>query len=284
MEKNSRQAQQLRFLKAILPDISWLIRHIERSGGWLNLRADFADALRTLGICWWNYYEDSQKLRALSLLMFFPEAEAKILAKGDSVEAIKALLSEVVEIDWDSLMTPNEEEIRQFQHELESASEEERLEVSKIVAIWLTAIVGTLFNVLAIMTHGRSMCQLVADAKDGDDDAFARAVQVDRTVLELPYFRERMMRAQLGRDDDLLRKVAYRLKNPILNSKIRYRELWLAFAFLQEEGLLDLRREELLDVCEELGVYGKEFGIEDVGHLSKRLHEFRRLQRNRKDF
>jgi len=39
------------------------------------------------------------------------------------------------------------------------------------------------FNYFALMIHGRTLCRLVADAKTGDDDAFCKAVQIDRTVL-----------------------------------------------------------------------------------------------------
>ena len=80
-------------------------------------------------------------------------------------------------------------------------------------------------------------------------------------------------------------KLSYRLKAPILQSKIRYKTLLLTFAILEDDGFLSgLPHDELLDICEDVGVYGKEFGIEDVGHIRKRLKDYRRIQRNSKYF
>jgi hypothetical protein len=53
----------------------------------------------------------------------------------------------------------------------------------------------------------------------------------------------------------------------------------VTFAVLDDEGLLGLPHEQIMDICQEVGVYGKDFGIEDVGHLSKRLWEYRKSQR-----
>ena len=77
-----------------------------------------------------------------------------------------------------------------------------------------------------------------------------------------------------------LDKLHYRLTSPLLRSKIRYKTLWLTFAFLDEGGYLDgsLKHREILDICEDAGVGGYENRIEDVGYLSKRLREYREFQ------
>ena len=110
------------------------------------------------------------------------------------------------------------------------------------------------------------------------DEAYRQAVQIDRTVLFLPYFQDRMIKAQLGNDGPFIKSVGDSLKRPILSSKIKYRTLRLTFAILQDEGLLDLPREQLLNICEEVGVYGKSYGVEDVDHLKKRLRDYRKDQ------
>jgi hypothetical protein len=88
-----------------------------------------------------------------------------------------------------------------------------------------------------------------------------------------------MFKAQFSDDAIFLKKVGDSLKRPILSSKIRYRTLWLTFAILDDEGLLGLPHEQILSICEQVGVYGTQYGIEDVGHLRKRLNDYRRYQR-----
>lgn len=61
-----------------------------------------------------------------------------------------------------------------------------------------------------------------------------------------------------------------------MGGKIRYRKLWLTFAILEDEGQLNMPHEQLLDLLEDLGVYGQKFGVEDVGHLRNRLFEYRK--------
>ena len=141
-----------------------------------------------------------------------------------------------------------------------------------------------LFNYHSLMFHGKTLFHLVSAAKEGNDKAFCLAIQIDRTILNLPYFRERLIKSQFTNDQEFLTRLASRLKNPIIRSRIRYRTLWLTFAILEDEGLLELPHEEILDICEDVGVYGKKFGVEDVGHLRKRLNEYRRMQRTSKIF
>ncbi len=129
------------------------------------------------------------------------------------------------------------------------------------------------------MVHGRSMCQLVTDAKNGNDEAFRQAVHIDRTVLQLPYFQQRLLKSQFSNDEVFLNKLASSIRTPILKSKIKYRTLMLAFAMLDDQNMLDLPHEKLLDVCEEIGVTGDEHGINDVDKLRKRLHEYRKQAR-----
>lgn len=92
------------------------------------------------------------------------------------------------------------------------------------------------------------------------------------------------MKAQLTGDEAFLYALAYRIKSPLVSTKIRYKELWLTFAILDDEGLLTLSHEEIFNICQEVGVYGRQYGVEDVGHLTKRLQEYRKLQGNRKIF
>ena len=169
--------------------------------------------------------------------------------------------------------------MEEFKTEFSSSDEATQKAITKRTALLILGFITALYNYLALMVHGRTMCQLVTDALGGDDEAYRRAVQIDRTVLFLPYFQDRMLKAQLGNDGPFLKSVGDSLKRPILSSKIKYRTLWLTFAILEDEGLLGLPHDQILDICEQSGVYGKEYGVEDVGHLRKRLHDYRRCQR-----
>lgn len=67
-----------------------------------------------------------------------------------------------------------------------SSTKLQKIERRDILKRTLLLLLGTLtgfFNYFALMIHGRTLCRLVADAKTGDDDAFCKAVQIDRTVL-----------------------------------------------------------------------------------------------------
>jgi len=141
-------------------------------------------------------------------------------------------------------------------------------------------ILASFFNCLALMIHGRSMCQLITDAKSGDDAAFCLAVQIDRTVLQLPYFQKRLLKSQFSDDEEFLKKLASRIQTPILQSKIRYRTLMFTFAVLDIANFLDkLSHEKLLNICVEIKVTGGDSGIDDVDKLGKRLQEYKKITR-----
>lgn len=163
-------------------------------------------------------------------------------------------------------------------------TQEHKEQATGRVELLCAALVANLYNYLAVMVSGHSLCQLVALAKEGNDGALISAAQVDRTVLNLPYFQQRIARAQLTGDGDFMDKLSYRLRNPILRTKLRHPELRLAFAILQDEGLLEPGKRppygKLLDECREAGVYKGD----DVDAFRKTLTEYLRAQRTRKDF
>ena len=281
---NIPQEQTIHTLRILVPELDELLADFEANKGWLSLNANLINLINQWGLNWHQYYEDEQLLRTLTSMMFFDVDELKEIHEKKKFDyAISKLLEihkEVDEFNFDEISDP-----QQLINDLESADEETKQQSLKLIVILILGTLSSLFNYLALMLHGYSMCQLVAKAKDGDDDAFCKAVQVDRTVLVLPYFKQRLLKAQLGKEPEFLKFLAYRIKTPILSGKIRYRTLWLTFAILDDEGLLDkLTHDQIFDICEQVGVYGKKYGIEDVGHLTKRLREYRRAQRNSKIF
>lgn len=273
----SPQERAVRVLKAILPGYEEFLHEMAADGGWLNYPEKLRRAYLNLRLQWWTFYEDEPKLRSLSARMFLSDEELQFLhIDGKVNEFVDNLISFSAEID--ALEAPTHEEwqawAKDYEKEFQEASEEKRKIMARQSAICLIVLVAGFLNHLALMLHGRTLCRLVADAKKGDDDAFCKAVQVDRTILNLPYFRERLIHAQLGKEPDFLNKLAYRLKTPILSGKIRHPKLWLTFAYLEDEGLFTLRHEQILDICRAVGAYN----ADDVGHLRKRLSEYRRQQ------
>ena len=271
-------------LQVLVPELDELLADFEANKGWLNLDSNIINLINKWGLAWHTYYEDERLIRAVNTMMFFDVDEIKEIHEKKKFDyAIYKLLEihkEADEFDFEEINDP-----QQLINDLESTDEKTKQQSLKLIVILILGTLSSLFNYLALMLHGYSMCQLVAKAKDGDDDAFCKAVQIDRTVLDLPFFKQRMLKAQLGNEPEFLKFLAYRIKTPILSGKIRYRTLWLTFAILDDEGLLDkLTHDQIFDICEQVGVYGKKYGIEEVGHLSKRLREYRRAQRNSKIF
>jgi hypothetical protein len=269
----------VQLLKYSIPQIEDALEYMEENQGWLPMKEEFVSNLYKSGLSNWSeYYLDERKIKALALLNYYnPEELNNISDYKNERQRLYNELVECFETDDSFLKQLKEEEDKVLERFYNSNNEEQK-EISTQIAIAVLCFLTSFFNYLALMVHGRSMCRLVNDAINGDDKALALAVQIDRTVLNLPYFQERMLKAQLGKDPTFLDQVSYRLRNPILRGKIRYRTLWATFAVLDDEGLLSLPHEEILDICEEAGVYGKNFGIEDVGHLSSRLREYRRFQ------
>lgn len=102
-----------------------------------------------------------------------------------------------------------------------------KAEALKQAQISLSAFIPTFFNMMFMMVHGRKLTDLVSAAEAGDDHAYFLAIQIDKRILSLQYFRERRTRAELEQDLTFLKSLNYRLTNPLLRGKIRHRTLWL---------------------------------------------------------
>jgi len=284
MEQTQKIAITVRLLKALVPHIDDALEYMQANGGWLPLSDQFLALIQNPDFKKWSeFYLDEKKIRAVTLLSVVDEDTLKGVTNAQQFASdLRADLADMLE-DGDVTL-PTEDELEQFKSEfpLQDAASQQKLSMQAVYFIY--GFITGLFNYLALMIHGRTMCQLVADAISGDDDAYRRAVQIDRTVLYLPYFQDRMYKAQFSNDGPFLKSVGDSLKRPIISSKIRYRTLRLTFAILQDEGLLGLPREQLLDICQEVGVYGKAYGVEDVDHLKKRLRDYRKDQGKRNIF
>lgn len=161
-----------------------------------------------------------------------------------------------------------------------SMSVEEQAESVRQAQHFFCFFFASFYQNLSVMVHGEKLTSLVAQAKAGNDKAFAKAIQIDKRILTVdPYFRERYERAQMEPPGDFFDDVAYRLKAPPYRGKIRHKSLWLAFSILERSGLLDtLTHREIMEMCDEAGVGGDKNRIASEKHLGNRLREYRVFQ------
>lgn len=136
------------------------------------------------------------------------------------------------------------------------------------------------YNTLSLMVHGQKLTTLVPLALKGDKEAFCKAVQIDRNLLDgHPYFRDTYARLLAGEDKGFLDALLYRIGNPTTRGKIRYPALYMVFTVLESFNWLDgFTASEILDICDEAKLDRFQNRIEDENFLIKRRLEYRRFQ------
>lgn len=210
----------------------------------------------------------AQEIEALS-----KEEQQDIVDGVTSVET----LNEVAESMASTKFPQTPAEWKMAREELAKLPDDERKETEKRGAFLWCFFFSNFFNTLSLMVHGTKMTSLVPRAIAGDDDAFLKAVQIDRMLLlHHPYFRDRKATAQSEGETDFLSKLSYRESNPPVRGKIRYPALYMLFGILESiRWLDDLTHEEILDICDNAGLDRYQNRIEDVNCVTKRLTEYR---------
>ena len=272
-----------------VPDYEWLIGEIESEDGWIRFPTFLTNAITNLKIENYPLLYDSEPALALIFLRSFltadeikeyaiefeqasPEQRGEWLV--DFSDGVDSGLREVhipkTQAEWDSA-----------KKKFESLSEEERDKAIRLGQHFYSWFFANFYQTLSFMVHGEKLTSLIAQAKTGNDDAFVKAVQIDRRILTvIPYFKDRNAKAQAEGDQDFYDKLSYRLGSPPFKGKIRYKSLWLTFALLDGAGLLsEMTHSKILQLCDEAGVGGYKNRIEDVKYLSKRIKEYREFQR-----
>ena len=274
-------------IHTVLPMLDELIADIRSDGGHSSFASQFAGLLAHDSLPAWSmFYEDALKLKSLLAYAYLGLEEAASLEKmliDASPEERKAISenikSEILTSDWTTLESEIDSiSIDQAQEAWDELGDTERIDAQKSMYLMLYGTITQINYYLALITFGENICSLVTRAKSGDDDAFCKVVQIDRTVLfGIPYFKKRLIRAQVEGDAAFLNSLANAIKGKPLGKKFSYPTLLIVFAILDDEGFLStLRLEQIMDICEEVGVYGKEFGIEDVDSLRKRLSQYKK--------
>lgn len=276
------------FIGSMAPEWSWLLRQIESDGGHLRFPPMVTRAIVNLRIE--NYPLLYESEAAISLTVFrafltqneIVELNSRLTEQSpeERGQTMRELVDGLSKFDQacEFPKTPAAEKLAQA--EFNALSKEDQTETIKVAQhLWMGFLAGFFQNV-SVMVHGEKLTSLVAQAKAGNDDAFCKAVQIDKRILTtIPYFKQRFERATLEGDQNFCDALAYRLWCPPYKGKIRHKSLWMAFAFLDMVGLLDtLKHQEILELCDEAGIGDYANRIEDVKHLSKRLSDFRRFR------
>lgn len=264
------------------------LEYLEDSGGRLSFRPEFADAITNLRIEDYpllyenEAYAGKLMVRAVmgpdgarnfdaAMATATPEERgAALKALGEDLEAVANIF------DFD---VP-EDKKAEAKLAFEALSPEVQTATSQFMRHMFAGVLVTFHQQLSIMVHGEKLTALVAQAKAGRDEAFLKAIQIDKRILtKLPHFEARFIRAQLQDERQFRTAIARKLEAPPYVGKIVHKKLWLAFSLLEGLGLLDsCDGNSLLDMLQEVGVIDDERPIEDVKSLLKLKARYREFQ------
>lgn len=277
------------FVQKWTPLYADVFSELKQDGGRVQFGGRYTQMRSNIG-SYVQLYDDERMLGAALMLGLLGEEkfwalneEAKEWGKEEQLALLEEVASdEAAESLANSFEFPEtDEDWDRALQEFNALSEEERGAQSKQGAYFWGGFFAQFFNTLSLMTHGAKLTTLVPRAIAGDKDAFLKAVQVDRMLLQHhPYFVERKQQAQDNGEQDFLMALAYRECNPNLKGKIRYPALYMLFGLLESIGWLDdLVHSEILDLCDACGLDRYQNRIEDVGYITKRLLDYREFQK-----
>lgn len=214
-------------------------------------------------------------------------AAYKTANEKEKLEFFKALseclLTDDIYEKFRNLIPRTEEERNAAKKEFENLSEDEKNEAIRQVHFFLTFYFANFYNYISVMVHGQRLTKLVSRALQGDQEAFCKAVQIDKNLLTgHPYFQETFARLPMGNDKDrnFHRAICSAHARPQVNSRIDCPALYLLFAVLDSFGWLDsFTAPEILDLCDEARLDRYQNRIEDENYLTKRRLEYRKKQK-----
>lgn len=264
-------------------------------GGWLVLPERIQKIKDNLKLDYYvTLYKDQNTIDVCLLLFMFGKEglkkwsnDLKKLPPAQQLQELVIFSDELMnDSTWvDDLLgewpeTPEDE--LELRKQYESLSPQEQQQELERISFLFLHILLSLHNYFALMAHGEKMVSLVPKAINGNDEAFCKAVRVDRNLLvSHPYFKERYQKAQSKPEKEFLQKLSANQSKPNLIGKIRYPGLYLLFAMLEVlEWLDDLTHEEILDLCDSAGLDRWQNRIEDINAVTKQLARYRRYQKS----
>jgi hypothetical protein len=274
-------------LRQVMPDWEGMLEELERTGGRISFPSEFSLLLDNLNLK--NYpllYERPEAVGLLLMQAVFDPAEvvafnAKV-ERATPAERGRTVMELVEEFaGFDSFMAVPSEEQAQAREAFDAMEPERKQAIVKLVQHLMAGALVMFYEYLSVAVHGEKLSSLVARAKQGDDDAYAKAVQIDGRILTVvPYFENRYARACTEDHQKFLAAVGRKRASPPYKGRITHKSLFMTFAFLEGCELLQMfSGEELLDFCDGVGVGASGQRIDDVKNLRKRLADYRRFQR-----
>lgn len=275
-------------LKQAIPEWEWLVARLESTKGQLRFPRQLSEAIKNLKIQTYPLLYENERSIGITVAMAFCDLEdlrefdqelreATVAQRGKTMLELVDVLDSAAE----GLTFPKTSlQTRAAQDAFAALSEEEQASATKFWQFFLSGTLAMFFEYLSVMVHGEKLTGLVAQAKAGDQTAFAKAIQIDKRILTtVPYFVERYAQAGMDSDTNFLEEIGRRIGAPPYLGKIRHKSLWLMFAVLDACGVLDdFAHGDLLDLCDDIGIGRHKARIDDVKNLSKRLAEYRRFQ------
>lgn len=161
--------------------------------------------------------------------------------------------------------------------ELDQWFEANKNTLDKKHLIWLGVVLQR--NILSIMLFHCPLSALVDVVRHGGEDAdeaFFKAVRVDRSILTCPTFADRLARAELVNDKDFFRHLRSALKGPQQKHWESLKDLRYAIALLRELGFGGLSDAQLEDLfVRKLKLYPQHESARK--NLRKHLYEAKRV-------
>lgn len=276
-----------KLLKFVYPQAKSLIRLLQLGNGYLNMPPVVIDAMTREGLPPWStFYECPNRLKSLMLFAAVGNKNANGLIKRIKTmdeERLQRFRKFVVKLALrmeerglaDELFNIRIVSPAVFDRWFRTLSSDAQLDYWKDYYLVMYAFVANYINLLALITFGSTMCDLVARAKKGEDLAFFQAVQIDKSVLTgIPYFRSRFERASLGYEPEFLRQLALRIQDRSIAGKIKHKNLMIMLAALEEEGFFNLSTSQKYDILSDIGVYGPKHHQYDEDSLRKVLERY----------
>ncbi|MCB4810884.1 hypothetical protein LG204_06105 [Methylovorus menthalis] len=148
---------------------------------------------------------------------------------------------------------------------------EEKIEKKHL--IWLSFVMQR--NILSIMLFHRSLGALVHEVRTGSDDAFFKAVSIDRTILLCPTFSDRLSYAELTNDKTFFLHLRKALKGPSKKNMEAIGDLRYAIVLLRDMGFNKFTDDELIGLFVGNGLYPKSYNA--AKNLRKHIHTARKF-------
>lgn len=277
----------IKAIEETLEEFSWLFIRLSQNNGTLALPEKIAEFFGNSGLpIWASYYHSQDELNEIVVRCVFSKEESSALEEKIrtlSVAEVEPLRAEIQEkfdqaleklspkgFDFDSLALKT---AGKTSSEFPSDSSQQELQRNYI---FITSFLLHIFNFLTLVSHGRSMQDIVQAAIAGCNESFFEAIEVDRTVLiAIPFFQKRLLDLQLGGDRASLDKLSKAMGVNSIGAQYTYPELRLAFSLLHRtEHLKDMPIDDLFDLCLRLKVYKGD----SVKALTKLRSEFLKSQ------